>query len=39
MDVMLFQSFPGTEHIEVQLQTGPKQSAQELTAQSRAIKF
>ena len=39
MDVMLFQSFPGIEHIEVQLLTEKKQSAQELTAQSHRIKF
>jgi hypothetical protein len=39
MDVMLFQSFPGIEHIEVQLLTETKQSAQELTAQSPRIKF
>jgi hypothetical protein len=39
MDVMLIQSFPGIEHIEVQLLTETKQSAQELTAQSHRIKF
>jgi hypothetical protein len=39
MDVMLIQSFPGIEHIEVQLLTETKQSAQELTAQSSRIKF
>ncbi|MGD9192874.1 MAG: DUF2796 domain-containing protein [Desulfobacterales bacterium] len=39
MDVMLFQFFPGIEHIEVQLLTETKQSAQELTAQSHRIKF
>ncbi len=39
MDVMLIKSFPGIEHIEVQLLTETKQSAQELTAQSHRIKF
>jgi len=39
VDVMLFKSFPGIEHIEVQLLTETKQSAQELTAQSHRIKF
>ena len=39
MDVMLFQPFPGIEHIEVQLLTGKKQSAQELTSQNHRIKF
>ena len=39
MDVMLFQSFPGIEHIEVQLLTETKQSARELTAQSHRIEF
>jgi hypothetical protein len=39
VDVMLIQAFPGIEHIEVQLLTGTKQSAQELTAQSYKIKF
>jgi hypothetical protein len=39
MDVMLIQSFPGIEHIEVQLLTETKQSAQELTAHSHRIKF
>ncbi len=39
MDVMLIQSFPGIEHIEVQLLTKTKQTALELTAQSRRIKF
>lgn len=39
MDVMLFEAFPGIEHIEVQLLTGKKQSAQELTAQNHRIKF
>ena len=39
LDVMLFQSFPGIEHIEVQLLTETKQSAQELTAQRHRIKF
>jgi hypothetical protein len=39
MDVMLIQSFPGIEHIEVQLLTKTKQTAQELTAQSHRIKF
>jgi hypothetical protein len=39
MDVMLIQYFPGIEHIEVQLITETKQSAQELTAQSHRIKF
>jgi hypothetical protein len=39
MDVMLIQSFPGIEHIEVQLLTEKKQSAQELTAPSHRIKF
>ncbi len=39
MDVMLIKSFPGIEHIEVQLLTETKQSAQELTAQSNRIKF
>ena len=39
MDVMLFQTFPDIEHIEVQLLTETKQSAQELTAQSHRIKF
>ena len=39
MDVMLIQSFPGIEHIEVQLLTKTKQTSQELTAQSHRIKF
>jgi len=39
VDVILFKSFPGIEHIEVQLLTETKQSAQELTAQSHRIKF
>lgn len=39
MDVMLIQSFPGIEHIEVQLLTETKQSAQELTAHSHRINF
>ncbi len=39
MDVMLIQSFPGIEHIEVQLLTKTKQTALELTAQSHRIKF
>ena len=39
VDVMLIKAFPGIEHIEVQLLTGTKQSAQELTAQSHRIKF
>jgi hypothetical protein len=39
MDVMLIQAFPGIEHIEVQLLTETKQTAQELTAQSHRIKF
>ena len=39
MDVMLIQFFPGIVHIEVQLLTETRQSAQELTAQSHRIKF
>jgi hypothetical protein len=39
MDVMLIQTFPGIEHIEVQLLTETKQSAHELTAQNHRIKF
>jgi len=39
MDVMLIQSFPGIEHIEVQLLTETKQTALELTAQSHRIRF
>jgi hypothetical protein len=39
MDVKLIRSFPGIEHIEVQLLTEKQQSAQELTAQSHTIKF
>ena len=39
MDVMLIQSFPGIEHIEVQLLTEKKQTAQELTAKNHRIKF
>ena len=39
MDVMLIQSFPGIEHIEVQLLTETKQTAQELTATKKKILF
>ncbi len=34
---MLFQAFPGIEHIEVQLLTGTGQSAEELTAEKNRI--
>lgn len=39
MDVMLIQAFPGIEHIEVQLLTGTKQTAQELTQKVSVLKF
>lgn len=39
MDVMLIKSFPGIEHIEVQLLTKKRQTALELTAQSHRIQF
>jgi len=39
VDVMLIQAFPGIEHIEVQLLTGTKQSAQELTKKNNVMKF
>jgi len=39
LDVMLIQAFPGIEHIQVQLLTETKQSAQELTARSHRIRF
>ncbi len=39
MDVMLIQSFPGIEHIEVQLLTETKQTAQELTETKNKIIF
>jgi hypothetical protein len=37
IDVMLFQVFPGIEHIEVQLLNGTKQTAMELTAKKYKI--
>jgi hypothetical protein len=39
IDVMLFRIFPGIEHIEVQLLTGTKQTALELTAKKNKIVF
>jgi hypothetical protein len=39
VDVMLFSIFPGIEHIEVQLLTGTKQTAMELTAAKKKILF
>jgi hypothetical protein len=39
IEVMLFRIFPGIEHIEVQLLTGTKQTALELTAQKNRIIF
>lgn len=39
VDVMLIQAFPGIEHIEVQLLTETKQSAQELTKKKNVLKF
>ena len=39
IDVMLFQVFPGIEHIEVQLLTETKQTAVELTAKENKIKL
>jgi hypothetical protein len=39
MDVMLFHSFPGIERIEVQLLTGTKQAALELTVKKNRIPF
>lgn len=39
VDVMLFSIFAGIEHIEVQLLTGSKQTAFELTAEKKRIHF
>jgi hypothetical protein len=39
MDVMLFGTFPGIEHIEVQLLTATKQAALKLTAKDNKISF
>ena len=39
VDVMLFSVFSGIEHIEVQLLTGTKQTALELTAKKKKITF
>ena len=39
IDVMLLRIFPGIEHIEVQLLTGTKQTAVELTANKYKIVF
>lgn len=39
MDVMLFRIFPGIERIEVQLLTGTRQTALELTAKEHRIGF
>jgi hypothetical protein len=39
IDVMLFRDFPGIERIEVQLLTGTKQTALELTAKKYRIPF
>jgi hypothetical protein len=39
IDVMLFHDFPGIERIEVQLLTGTKQAALELTAKKNRIPF
>ena len=39
IDVMLFSVFPGIEHIEVQLLTGTKQTALDLTAEKNKILF
>ena len=39
IDVQLFSSFPGIEHIEVQLLVGPRQTAMELTAKKHEILF
>lgn len=37
IDVLLFRVFPGIEHIEVQLLTGTRQTAMELTASKSQI--
>ena len=39
IDIMLFRSFPGIEHIEVQLLTDTQQTALELTGKMNKIKF
>ena len=39
IEVVLFQLFPGIEHIEVQILTGARQTAQELTAQKNKIRL
>ena len=39
VEVMLIQNFPGIEHIAVQLLTGTKQTAQELTHKKSFLKF
>jgi hypothetical protein len=39
MDVMLFSTFPGIKHIEVQLLTAAKQTALKLTAADNKISF
>ncbi len=39
IDVKLMNTFPGIEHIEVQLLAGTKQSAMELTAKKNTIRF
>ena len=39
IDVKLMNTFPGIEHIEVQLLTGTKQTAMELTAKKNKIRF
>lgn len=39
MDIMLLRAFPGVERIEVQLLTGTKQTALELTAKKNRIPF
>ena len=39
IDVKLFKYFPGIEHIEVQLVTGTKQTARDLTEKNNKISF
>ena len=39
VDVTLFQAFPATEHLEVQIVTGSRQSRARLTASSPVLKF
>jgi len=39
IEVNLFQAFPGIEHIEVQLLTEKRQTAQELTQKEKTMRF